>query len=57
MKKTIYLILLFTIIGVNKMEAQKVIMKKKKTRFFETYISKVLKRISDTNGITSNSKQ
>lgn len=39
------------------MEAQKVIMKKKKTRFFETYISKVLKRISDTNGITSNSKQ
>lgn len=39
------------------MEAQKVVMKKKKTRFFETYISKVLKRISDTNGITSNSKQ
>ena len=31
--------------------------KKKKSRFFETYISKVLKQISDKNGITSNSKQ
>jgi len=31
--------------------------KKKKTRFFETYISKVLKQVSDSNGITSNSKQ
>ena len=31
--------------------------KKKKTRFFETYISKVLKQVSDNNGITSNSKQ
>lgn len=31
--------------------------KKKKTRFFETYISKVLKKFSDFNGITSNSKQ
>lgn len=31
--------------------------KKKKTRFFETYISKVLKQISSNNGITSNSKQ
>ena len=30
---------------------------KKKTRFFETYISKVLKQVSPTNGITSNSKQ
>lgn len=39
------------------MEAQKVVMKKKKTRFFETYISKVLKRVSESNGITSNSKQ
>ena len=40
------------------MEAQKaVIIKKKKTRFFETYISKVLKQVSDSNGITSNSKQ
>jgi len=38
-------------------EAHKAVMKKKKTRFFETYISKVLKRISDSNGITSNSKQ
>ena len=33
------------------------INKKKKSRFFETYISKVLKQISDKNGITSNSKQ
>lgn len=32
-------------------------MKKKKTRFFEIYISKVLKKISDRNGITSNAKQ
>jgi histone H3/H4 len=31
--------------------------KKKKTRFFETYISKVLKKVSESNGITSNSKQ
>jgi histone H3 len=31
--------------------------KKKKSRFFETYISKVLKQISDKNGITSNAKQ
>lgn len=35
----------------------KVIIKKKKTRFFETYISKVLKQMSDCNGITSNAKQ
>ena len=33
------------------------ILKKKKTRFFETYISKVLKNISEDNGITANSKQ
>jgi histone H3/H4 len=31
--------------------------KKKKTRFFETYISKVLKQVANKNGITSNSKQ
>lgn len=31
--------------------------KRKKSRFFETYISKVLKQVSDKNGITSNSKQ
>ena len=31
--------------------------KKKKSRFFETYISKVLKQVSESNGITSNSKQ
>ena len=36
---------------------QKAITKKKKTRFFETYISKVLKQVSESNGITSNSKQ
>jgi len=31
--------------------------KKKKTRYFETYISKVLKQVSEKNGITSNSKK
>ena len=31
--------------------------KKKKSRLFESYISKVLKQVSDKNGITSNSKQ
>ena len=31
--------------------------KKKKSRFFETYISKVLKQVSEKSGITSNSKQ
>jgi histone H3/H4 len=31
--------------------------KRKKSRFFETYISKVLKQVADKNGITSNSKQ
>ena len=31
--------------------------KRKKTRFFESYISKVLKNVSGKNGITSNSKQ
>jgi histone H3 len=31
--------------------------KKKKNHFFETYISKVLKQVSKTNGITSNAKQ
>lgn len=36
---------------------QKVVTKKKKTRFFETYISKVLKQVSEKNGITANSKQ
>jgi len=36
---------------------QKAVMKKKKTRFFETYISKVLKHVSSENGITANSKQ
>jgi histone H3/H4 len=40
------------------MEAQsKPIVKKKKTRYFEIYISKVLKQVSPKNGITSNSKQ
>jgi len=36
---------------------QKAVAKKKKTRFFETYISRVLKQISESNGITSNAKQ
>jgi len=31
--------------------------KKKKSRFFETYISKIIKQISETNGITYNAKQ
>lgn len=31
--------------------------RKKKSRFFETYISKVLKQVSPENGITANSKQ
>ena len=35
----------------------KQIIKKKKTRFFETYISKVLKNVAADNGITANSKQ
>lgn len=35
----------------------KQIVKKKKTRFFETYISKVLKHVSVDNGITANAKQ
>ena len=35
----------------------KKIVKKKKSRFFETYISKVLKAVSPKNGITSNAKQ
>ena len=35
----------------------KSVSKKKKSRFFETYISKVLKQVSGNNGITSNSKQ
>jgi histone H3/H4 len=32
-------------------------IKKKKSRYFETYISKVLKQVSSSNGITSNAKQ
>lgn len=32
-------------------------LKKKKTRYFETYISKVLKHLSPLNGITANGKQ
>jgi histone H3/H4 len=31
--------------------------RKKKARFFETYISKVLKQVAPSNGITANSKQ
>ena len=36
---------------------QKALSKKKKSRFFETYISKVIKQVSEKNGITSNAKQ
>jgi len=35
----------------------KQIIKKKRSRFFETYISKVLKHVAPSNGITANSKQ
>ena len=35
----------------------KTIARKKKTRFFETYISKVLKLVASENGITANAKQ
>ena len=35
----------------------KIGIKKKKNRFFETYLSKILKKISEKSGITSNSKQ
>ena len=42
----------------NKMlKTQLIIRKKKKTRYFESYIYKILKKISNTNGITSNAKQ
>lgn len=33
------------------------ICKKKKSRFFETYISKILKRVAPDSGITANAKQ
>lgn len=36
---------------------QKLIGKKKRTRFYEIYLSKLLKQVSGENGITSNSKQ
>lgn len=35
----------------------KVATKKKKTRMFETYMLKIVKKISETNGITNNAKQ
>jgi histone H3/H4 len=38
-------------------ESTEIKNKKKKTRYFETYISKILKQLSVTNGITSNAKQ
>ena len=38
-------------------QPKQMIIKKKNTHFFETYISKVLKQISPSNGITSNAKQ
>lgn len=36
---------------------QKVSTKKKKSRFYETYISKIIRHISEKNGVTSNAKQ
>ena len=39
------------------MEEQNKVIKKKKSHMFETYISKVLKEIAPTNGITNNAKQ
>ena len=44
-------------VSVTEKPVDKTVNKKKKSRFFETYISKVLKQVSDKNGITSNSKQ
>ena len=38
-------------------EIEKRIIRKKKSRFFETYIYKIIKKISIENGITSNAKQ
>jgi histone H3/H4 len=38
-------------------EVQTTINKKKKTKYFEIYICKILKTISNNNGITSNAKQ
>ncbi len=36
---------------------QKSVTKRKRTRFYEIYLSKLLKQVSEDNGITSNSKQ
>ena len=36
---------------------EKTFMRKKKSRFFETYINKTLKRIAPNNGITANARQ
>ena len=36
---------------------QKLISKRKRTRYYEVYLSKLMKQVSDENGITSNSKQ
>lgn len=43
--------------SVNSEPKETSVTKKKKSRLFETYISKVLKQVADKNGITSNSKQ
>jgi histone H3/H4 len=39
------------------LQHKSLVSRKKKSHLFETYISKVLKQISEKNGITSNSKQ
>ena len=36
---------------------QKSVTRRKRTRFYEIYLSKLLKQVSEDNGITSNSKQ
>lgn len=43
--------------NVSESQEKKVSGKKKKIRYFETYISKILKTITDDNGITVNAKQ
>ena len=43
--------------NVSEIQEKKVVCKKKKIRYFETYISKILKTITDDNGITVNAKQ
>jgi len=43
--------------NISEVQEKKAVCKKKKIRYFETYISKILKTITDDNGITVNAKQ